>query len=157
MLSVASDVYYMDVALVHPPIHPGAFNFRGLLATTKFTGSPAYLDHLERYQEITRESTHSLAVHPTQIYSFIGLMVIFISILAMRKYWKPFQGFTLPIYLMIYGLFRFWVEGLRGDHNPVGAFNLSTQQWFSLVGALLGLIFFIGLRKLQKKMDEKTE
>lgn len=133
-----------------------SIQFPRIISDNKITGSPAYLDHLGRYQEITRESTHSLAVHPTQVYSFIGLMIIFVCILALRKYWKPFHGFTLPIYLMIYGLFRFWVEGLRGDHNPVAAFDLSTQQWFSLVGALLGLIFFFGLRKFQQKSDEKT-
>ena len=130
--------------------------FPRFISDGNITGSPAYLDHLGRYEEITRESTHSIAVYPTQVFSFIGLMVIFGLILAMRKYWKPFQGFTLPVYLMLYGIFRFWIEGLRGDHNPIRAFNLTDQQLFSLIGALIGLFFFVGLRKFQEKAKEKT-
>lgn len=121
------------------------------------TGSPAYLDHLEYIEGFTRDSSHSLAVIPTQLFSFVGLMMICIILLAMRKYWKPFKGFIFPVYLILYGIFRYWVEGLRGDHNPLVQFDMTSQQLFSLMGACFGIVFFFVLRWYQLKTNPKSE
>ena len=131
--------------------------FPRIIEGDKITGSPAFLDHLARFQEITVDSTHSLPVLPTQIFSFLGLILLFAILFLMRKYWKPFEGFTFPVYLILYGIFRFWVEGLRGDHNPITVFNLSDQQLFALLGSLIGLIFFFILRAYQLKKTQKPD
>ena len=62
------------------------------------------------------------------------------------RYWNPFSGFTVPAYLILYGVFRFIVEFYRGDHNPVHLFGLSDQQVFSIVFAVFGLGLFAFLR-----------
>jgi phosphatidylglycerol:prolipoprotein diacylglycerol transferase len=118
------------------------------------TGSPAYLDHLDQFSEITVASTHSLTIHPTQLYSFFGLMTILAIMLLLRKYWKPFTGFTFPVYLIIYSAFRFWVEALRGDHNPQYVMDLSLQQIFCLIGIIVGIVGFFVLRTYQRKHAE---
>lgn len=109
-------------------------------------GSPAFEEHLHRFSDVTVESHWSHAIHPTQLYSFAGLLVICAILLALRRYWNPFPGFTVPLYLIFYGAFRFIVEFYRGDHNPVHMLGLSDQQLFSLVFALLGVVLFIFLK-----------
>lgn len=134
---------------------PWAVQFPRVLAPDgeHITGSPAFLDHLKRFSDVTVESTHAHAIHPTQLYSFVGLMCLLGIMLSLRKWWNPFPGFTLPVYFVLYGIFRFIVEFYRDDDNPILAFGLSDQQLFSLGGAAIGLILFIILARYNKNSD----
>ncbi len=111
------------------------------------TGSPPFLDHLNRFSDVTIQSHWSHAIHPTQLYSFVGLMVVCGILLALRRYWNPYTGFVLPAYLVIYDIFRFFVEYYRGDQNPVHLFGLTDQQIFSVIFALIGVALFFYLKK----------
>ena len=108
------------------------------------TGSPAYLDHCQRYAELSFNVNHwSYPVHPTQLYSAALLFGICLLMLALRKKWHPFRGFLLPAYFVLYGVKRFTVEAFRGDHNPThfGA-RLSDQQVICLIFILFGAVLF---------------
>lgn len=142
------------------PTHlPWAIRFPSIIDpdTNLITGSPAFLDHLKRFADVTVESTHSHAIHPTQLYSFAVLMTVLAIMLAMRKWWHPFHGFTFPMYFVVYGIFRTWVEFYRDDNNPSHAFNLSDQQMLSLIGVALGIIGFFALGYYQKKKASSPE
>ena len=106
------------------------------------TGSPAFIEHLNRFSDVTSQSHWSHPIHPTQLYSFAGLVVICGVILLLRKYWNPYPGFTMPAYLVLYGIFRFIVEFYRGDHNPVHMFGLSDQQVLSALFVAGGLALY---------------
>jgi phosphatidylglycerol---prolipoprotein diacylglyceryl transferase len=106
------------------------------------TGCPVYLDHLQRFHAVTSQDHWSLPVHPTQLYSFLALLAISALLLYLRKRWRPFSGFTLPVYLMVYGLARFIIEFYRGDHNPTHFGALSDQQILSLLFVLAGAVLF---------------
>ena len=125
--------------------------------TNMITGSPAFLNHLRMFSDVTAESTHSHAVHPTQFYSFVGLLCIMGIILALKKWWNPYPGFTFPAYFILYGAFRLWVEFYRGDGNPVHAFNLTDQQIFAAIGVGIGVLGFILLWLYQKKHAGESE
>lgn len=112
------------------------------------TGSPAYLDHLDRFSDMTLSSEWSHAVHPTQLYSFLGLVGICVLLLVLRKRWNPYAGFTLPLYFFLYSLFRFGVEFFRGDHNPVHFLALTDQQLFAIFFAIGGLLLFFIFKKV---------
>ena len=112
------------------------------------TGSPAYLDHLERFSDMSTQSHWSHAVHPTQLYSFAGLLCICGILILLRNRWHPFAGATLAAYFVIYGVFRFVVEFFRGDHNPVHFFSLSDQQLFSIAFSAFGVILFFLLKRV---------
>lgn len=115
-------------------------------ATQDADGSPAYLDHLAS-RLVTFEDQWSLPVHPTQLYSFVLLVVLCLVLRFMKTKWHPFDGFVLPIYLILYGVIRFVTEFYRGDHNPTMFHDfLSTQQVFSVVAILLGLCLYQILR-----------
>lgn len=108
-------------------------------------GSPAYLDHLRRFADVTLADHWSHAIHPTQLYSAAGLVVICLVLLAVRRRWGRFTGITLPVYFIVYGAFRFVIEFFRGDHNPVRWGGLTDQQVFAVVIALLasGLLAYL--------------
>lgn len=113
----------------------------------KATGSPAYLDQFgERGTELWAHP-----VHPTQLYESVGLIVMCLFLLALRKYWHPFRGFMLAAYIVSYGLLRFFIEFFRGDKNPTHFGALSDQQVFSLVFVVAGLVVFFVLRRIQLK------
>ncbi len=94
----------------------------------------------------------SLTVHPTQLYESFGLLAIFFLLMQLRKRWRPFDGFTLPLYLMFYGALRFFIEFLRGDHNPTH-FNdmLSDQQVFCLLFVVVGAVLFTFMSRRARK------
>lgn len=110
-------------------------------------GSPPYLDHCERFGLSYWEDKWSYPIHPTQLYSVIGLLLIFGLLMVLRKRRSLFRGFVLPTYMMLYGVMRFIVEFFRGDHNPTHfGGNLSDQQVFSILLAVIGVGFFFYLR-----------
>jgi phosphatidylglycerol:prolipoprotein diacylglycerol transferase len=111
--------------------------------TQPATGSPAYLD----YYGANSHELWSPPVHPTQLYEFAGLLVIFGLLLYLRKNWHPYKGFVFPTYLISYGVLRFFVEMFRGDHNPTRLGGLSDQQVFSILFALAGLVIFFIMRR----------
>jgi prolipoprotein diacylglyceryltransferase len=49
----------------------------------------------------------------------------------------------MPTYFMLYGLARFLIEFLRGDHNPAHIGALTDQQIFSILLVVGGLALFI--------------
>jgi len=114
------------------------------------TGSPAYIDHIHRYSELSPTVDQwSLPVHPTQLYGAFGLLALFGILLLLRAKWNPFRGFVLPTYLALYGIGRFIVEMYRGDNNPMFGW-MSEQQVFSLVFVAFGVAMFFYLRRRNK-------
>ena len=115
-------------------------------------GSPPYLDQCQRYDEsFSMTSRWSHPIHPTQLYGVIGLLLLCGVLLYLRRHWHPFDGFTLPVYLVIYGAGRVFVEFFRGDHNPTIFGYLSDQQVFSIVFAFSGVALFVFLKRRAKQ------
>lgn len=112
-------------------------------------GSPAFFAHKHLYPEFPGTGW-SYPVHPTQLYSVIGLFIISGFLLLARKHINK-QGITMPLYFVFYGIMRFIVEFFRGDGNPtnLGFGVLSDQQVFCIGMVIfgLGLLAFIWQRK----------
>lgn len=108
--------------------------------------SPAFIAHALRYPELSYQTdSWSFPVHPTQLYSAVGLFMIVGTLLLVRKYWKLFDGICLPMYFILYGVMRFIVEFFRGDGNPrnLGWDILSNQQMFCLLFIAIGVVVFV--------------
>jgi len=72
-----------------------------------------------------------VALHPTQLYDGGAEFLILIFLLATEKYWRHRAGWTWWIYILLYGISRFFIEFFRGD--PRGfTMGLSTSQWISM-------------------------
>ncbi len=111
------------------------------------TGSPAYLDHCNRFSGLSMTHDHwSYPVHPTQLYGFVGLLTLCFILLYVRKHYMLYDGMTMPVYLVLYSIGRFFVEAIRGDHNPTIGI-LSEQQIFCIVTVALGVVLFFILKR----------
>ncbi|MFH1563508.1 MAG: prolipoprotein diacylglyceryl transferase [Nitrospirota bacterium] len=69
-------------------------------------------------------------LHPTQIYSSVGDLIIFFILSYLWKR-RKFEGQILLMYLMLYSILRFIIEMYRGD-NPYLLFNLTLSQILSI-------------------------
>lgn len=116
-------------------------------------GSPAYHTHQEQYADFPADALWSYPVHPTQIYSILLLLCLSAALLYARKR-RPFIGFTLPLYFILYGVCRFIVEIFRGDGNPTQEFlgvELSSQQVICLIMMAIGAIVGAALYRRRDK------
>jgi phosphatidylglycerol:prolipoprotein diacylglycerol transferase len=111
-------------------------------------GSPPFNAHSRLTDFMYGVQTTSFPVHPTQLYSVGLLLTMCLALFLMRRYWRPFEGFTVPLFLGLYGVKRFIVEMFRGDGNPteLGFGLLSNQQVFALGMVGLGVVLFFYLR-----------
>ncbi len=94
-------------------------------------GSLPYLDHLERGL-ISEAHTHSLPVHPTQLYAIVYLLVIF----AFTSWLLPRRrraGDVAWTYAILYGAARFTNEFFRADTAPLP--GLGPLSLFNLIAA----------------------
>lgn len=112
------------------------------------------LDHLVTLT-VNGEELSYIQVHPTFLYEGMWNLLILLIIFFYRKK-KKFDGELLCIYLMGYGLGRFFIEGLRVDQLTIGNTGIAATQIVCIcifVGGLAGMIF--GRRK-RKKAEEET-
>lgn len=83
--------------------------------------------------------------HPSQLYEalFEGL-VLFAVLWTIRKR-SPFDGFLLALYLMGYGLVRFFIEFYREPDGHVGLIwvSLTTGQFLCLLMMVAGVVILI--------------
>ena len=75
------------------------------------------------------------SLHPTQLYHSLANLFIFFVLIKLRRR-SRYQGQVLLSYLLLYCVFRFLVEFLRGD-NPRILFQLTMSQLISVAIFLL--------------------
>lgn len=95
-------------------------------------GSYAYYNHL-RNGLISPESSSSLPVHPTQLYSSFGGLVLFGIMLLLIRRKKKFDGQYMFEFTILYSIMRFVVEIFRGDHPRWALSLMTTPQIISLL------------------------
>ena len=66
-----------------------------------------------------------ISVHPTFLYESVWSLGIFIFLIWYRKKERRLPGEVFFLYMVIYGLGRFWVEGLRTDSLMMGPLRIS--------------------------------
>lgn len=83
--------------------------------------------------------------HPTFLYESIwDLMVFTFLYIYTKKYRKKF-GETTALYMILYSIGRFFIEGLRLDSLYIG--KLRTAQVVSVILILLGVLLFAYVRR----------
>ena len=94
--------------------------------------------------------SRGISVHPTFLYESLWNLGVFIILLLRRKK-NTFDGETFLGYIVLYGLGRFWIEGLRTDSLYLGPFRIS--QVLAAICVILGIAFII-FKKYYKKEKE---
>ncbi len=96
----------------------------------------------------------ALPVHPTFLYEFVANMIIFVILIFIRKHAKrPWT--TFHSYLFLYGLVRFFVEGIRTDSLMVTLFDyhLRVSQLLSAIMVLVSGVFLVAIYLRGRRRD----
>ena len=120
--------------------------------------SPAAVTEKMKLHRITDAGVNYIQVHPTFLYeSLWNLASLGIALWYGRKIQK-FKGEIFFLYLVLYGIGRTWIEGLRTDSLYVAGTGLRVSQCLSAVLAVIGITaILIGRNVVKKKRtDEKT-
>ncbi|MCI5840123.1 MAG: prolipoprotein diacylglyceryl transferase [Peptoniphilaceae bacterium] len=80
---------------------------------------------------------NGVGVHPTFLYESLADLLIFIFLQHMLKNQK-FSGTISSFYLILYGIVRFFIEGLRTDSLYI--FGLRTAQLVSILFVIFGIM-----------------
>ena len=109
------------------------------------------LNHL-----IVENGVEYIQVHPTFLYESLWNLGLLMFMLWYRKR-KKFDGEMLWIYLVGYGLGRFWIEGLRTDQLILFGTGIAVSQGLSLILFLASVgVLIYHYRRLFKRQKEKT-
>ena len=100
------------------------------------------------------EAISCIQVHPTFLYESLWNLALLLFIFLYRKH-KKFEGELFALYLMGYGIGRFWIERLRVDQLTIGYTGLAVSQILSAVLAAGSIIACLMVRKRLKTKEEK--
>jgi phosphatidylglycerol---prolipoprotein diacylglyceryl transferase len=89
-----------------------------------------------RISEWVTSHGHTLPVHPTQLYESTGQLILFVSLLTLRRF-RRFHGMIFGTWLICYAMLRTTVELFRGDVER---------------GTLHGLLNYLGMTGLAEKV-----
>jgi len=93
--------------------------------------------------------SHNARLHPTQLYSFVDLLVIFL-ILRWRQRSSKVDGAVICLYFLLASAERFIVEFFRGDSSPV-FLGLTVFQIISLVIFVMAIYANLYLYSRQRR------
>ncbi len=96
------------------------------------------------FTEIYNDGTYagSFKAYPTQLYEAIFLLIL--CIVCFYLFYKKNFKYNFVIYLISYGIFRFFIEFLRGDHRGEFIGIISPSQFWSIIMILLSVpVYFL--------------
>ncbi len=93
----------------------------------------------------------AVKVHPTQLYEafFLFALCAVLSFLLLKKKFRH----NLSLYLIAYGIFRFFLEFLRNDHRGELVAGLSPSQFWSVLMVVLGIVLIPTLNHFYRLRD----
>lgn len=98
------------------------------------------------YSPIVPQSLHGIPLHPIQLYSAIAEFMLFLFLYSKFRH-RSADCFLLLLYVIGYGVIRFFEEFLRGD-NPDSSMwlGVSTNQAIAILSSVGALILWRRLR-----------
>jgi prolipoprotein diacylglyceryl transferase len=86
--------------------------------------------------------------HPTFLYESLWTLGLCFLLLWIDRRFRPALGQLMVMYVIGYGVGRFWIEGLRIDTaDELG--GLRWNQWVALVAVISGVIVLAAMRRVQ--------
>ena len=89
--------------------------------------------------------------HPTFLYESIFCLIGFFVLVGIRSLKNTKLGNTTAVYLIWYGVVRFFIESLRTDSLMLG--NIKMAQLISILMIIIGIVMFIITKKKCKNYD----
>ncbi|MFH2045557.1 MAG: prolipoprotein diacylglyceryl transferase [Pseudomonadota bacterium] len=115
-----------------------------------FFAGCCYGKYCELPWAVTFNNPDSLApigtpLHPTQLYSALNNLIIFLFLLFIRRH-KKFNGQVFWIYVLVYGITRSIIEVFRADFRGDFVFGiLSVSQVVGILAAIISAIMLLVL------------
>ncbi len=99
-----------------------------------------------------------ISVHPTFLYESLWNLVLLICLIIYTKH-KKFDGEVFLMYILGYGVGRFWIEGLRTDQLLLPVINYPASRALAavLVVVSLGWIIVKRIKIRTNKVEESGE
>ena len=91
-----------------------------------------------------------ITVHPTFLYESVWNLGVLLFILWYRKRQK-FYGELFAFYLMLYGIGRFWIEGIRTDQLKLWNTDIPVSQVVAVLMIIGALCYMIYMRRTHKQ------
>lgn len=95
---------------------------------------------------IAKECGEGVLVHPTFLYESLWCFATFAFLIIFRMKLQKNAGEITSLYMILYGLERAVVEGLRTDSLMIGN-TIRVSQWLSVVLVIVGIALFIDTRR----------
>ena len=93
-----------------------------------------------------------IQVHPTFLYeSLWNLAVLIVLVIITLRHLKRFHGEIFLGYLMLYGIGRFWIEGLRTDQLRFWGTQIAVSQVLAAILAVCSAVLILLIRSRHKK------
>ncbi len=86
-------------------------------------------------------------VHPCFLYESILCILGFVLLHFFTKHMRRYDGQTFLLYIIWYGISRFFIEGLRTDSLMVPVINLKVSQVVAVVSVLIAVGLLVAFRK----------
>lgn len=102
------------------------------------------LAHIQRFDAFG--TAEYIQVHPTFFYESTWNFVLLILLLAYRKH-RMAYGEIFCLYLIGYGVGRFWIEGIRTDQLLIPQTQIPISQVIAICSIILGIIGILVCRK----------
>ncbi|MGN0341466.1 MAG: prolipoprotein diacylglyceryl transferase [Roseburia sp.] len=83
-----------------------------------------------------------IQVHPTFLYESLWNLALLILLLLWRKH-KRFDGEIFLLYLLGYGVGRFWIEALRTDQLLIGGTDLPVSRVLAAVLVMISIVLLV--------------
>ncbi len=104
---------------------------------------------------LTAPDGTTVYVHPTFLYeSLWNLGVLLFLLWFDRKGKRRFDGHCVALYFLLYGIGRFWIEGLRTDSLYIGGTGIRVSQALSLVLVIASAVLLLYMRKRPFSPDD---
>ena len=84
-------------------------------------------------------------VHPTFLYESLWDVAIFLFLYLYLVKHKKFKGQVFVAYMILYGIGRYFIEGMRTDSLYIGPLRVS--QIVSIIAVVVGIILYFVLQK----------
>ena len=120
-----------------------------------FVNQEAYGTHTDLPWGMTGSSIVNGPVHPTFLYESLWNIGVFFVLIWYRKN-KKLNGEVFFLYMILYGIGRAWIEGLRIDSLMVGSLRIS-QLLAVLFAVFFGVVFYLRRKKHDKAAFAEME
>jgi phosphatidylglycerol:prolipoprotein diacylglycerol transferase len=104
---------------------------------------------------LTAPDGTTIYVHPTFLYESLWNLGVLLFLLWFEKSGKRrFDGHCVTLYFLLYGLGRFWIEGLRTDSLYIGNTGIRVSQALSLVLVIASSALLLYMRSRPFSPDD---